>query len=112
MCRVPHHITGPVQPPQLLPVPWAADQVTASSRASFSGLREEQREPAKDHAPSQQGCHGDNKRTTNLQSLRNRNLTCSARPHGQLTIPPYPALTVCHCLAPWALQPQDQLELL
>lgn len=61
-----HHITGPVQPPsQLLPVPWAPDQVTAPSRASFSGLREEQREPAKDHAPSQQVCHGDNKRTTN-----------------------------------------------
>lgn len=64
-----HHITGPVQPPpQLLPAIPAPDQVTASSQASFSGLHEEQQEPAKDRAPSQQGCHGDNKCTTNPSS--------------------------------------------
>lgn len=57
--------------------------------------------------------------TTNAQqtpALRNRNLTCSTRPRGQPSsrgsAPPHPALPVCHCLAPWALQPQGQLKLL
>jgi len=107
-----HHVTGPVQPPpRLLSAPWAPDQVTASSRASFSGLHEEPQEPAKDRAPSQQGCHGDKKCTTNPGTRRNRNLTCSTRAQGatrQLWPPARPALPMGHL---WARQPPGRLEL-